>query len=347
MRSPTRTLARRDLRVGERWTYRQRVKNDAIFLLAAAALSVLPRLGKRALDLLGAGLGDLAYFTWPAGRRQALRNVSRVWPDADTTEVRRRVRSVYRTLGRNLADALSLLDPKESAERSLTVPVTALTTLDNSLDQGRGVVFVTGHLGPWERMACALAARGRPITAVVRGSYDPRFDRLVYDRLRRGRDIETIDRSAKGAGISVVHALRRGRVVGFLIDLPGRVPTMPATLFDLPTRVPIGPARIALATRAPVVVGTPAQSPDGGLGVRVEALNYEDLEQGPLADRKLAQRMLDALGRRILALADHWPWMHPSFEEAAGVIATPHPDPIDCRSVAKTTTNCTESAVKD
>ena len=62
----------------------------------------------------------------------------------------------------------------------------ALDTLRDALAEGRGMVFSSAHLGPWERVAASLVAAGLPLTAVAREAYDPRLT-SIYDRLRGGR----------------------------------------------------------------------------------------------------------------------------------------------------------------
>jgi KDO2-lipid IV(A) lauroyltransferase len=165
-------------------------------------------------------------------------------------------------------------------------------------------------------MAAVLASVGFPITTIARESYDPRLQRLVYDRLRTGRNVQAIYRGQPGAAFAMLRTLRKGRVLGFPMDLPGRVPTLPVRLLGQASRLPIGPARIALRTRAPIVVGTPAPGTGGAarLQIRIEPLQAGDLPAADAGERILTQRIADALTDRIEALAMHWPWMHPSFD---------------------------------
>ena len=111
----------------------------------------------------------------------------------------------------------------------------------------------------------------------------------------------------------MMRALRRRRVLGFLMDLPGRIPTLPVVLLGQPSRLPIGPARIALRTGSPVVVGTPAPGENGSLEVRISRLPTDDLAAGSEDEARLTQRIADALSERIRSLPMHWPWMHRSF----------------------------------
>ncbi|HKQ71672.1 MAG TPA: lysophospholipid acyltransferase family protein [Polyangiaceae bacterium] len=299
-----------------RWPRGQRWKNDAIFFAVRFALKVGLFIPRAWLPTVGAWVGLLAHTIFRQARATTVSNLTRVHRWADPDAVRPLARAVFRTLGQNLTDTLALLDPTEPPYRTLALPESSRRVLAEALGEGRGVVYVTCHLGPWERMAALLAQAGFPITTLARRSYDPRLHRLLYEPLRTNRNINVIYRGDPGAAFSVVRALRRGSVLGFLADLPGRVPTRPAELLGLPSRLPIGPARIALRTGAPVVIGTPARAADATLEVRIERLPSEGLGPGEAGESALTQRMADALTQRIQSLPTHWPWMHPSFSES-------------------------------
>jgi KDO2-lipid IV(A) lauroyltransferase len=300
------------------WSLRQRLKNDAIYTAAVAALKLTLAMPRGWLPAFGALMGRACYALLPAARRTALANLALVHPDDDPGTLRAAALATFTTLGRDLADTVALLDPRESPRRTLRVPDRSYRELAAALAEQRGVVYVTCHLGPWERMAALLADLGFPITTLARESYDRRFHALVYEKLRTSRNVEAIYRGHPGAAFAMMRALRRGRVLGFLMDLPGSVPTRPTVLMGRPSRLPLGPARVALRARSPVVVGTPAPGPDGTLEVRIARLPTQDLSDLDGDEERLTQRIADALSDRIRALPHHWPWMHPSFENPPG-----------------------------
>jgi lauroyl/myristoyl acyltransferase len=181
-------------------------------------------------------------------------------------------------------------------------------------------------------MAALLAKLGYPITTVARESYDPRFHGLLYERLRTSRNVEAIYRTDPSAPFAIVRALRRGRVVGFLVDLPSRMaartdagrnqrPFQPVEWLGCPSHIALGPARLALRIGSPIVVGTPAPAApgDGNLCVRIARLPGSDVPAGPAGEAMLCQRIADALSERIRTLEAHWPWMHPSFGPVSAV----------------------------
>ncbi len=312
------------------WTRRQRWKNDAIYAAAVAAVKLGLALPRGWLPHVGSLLGWAAHLLLPRVRRTTLANLALIHPDAAPAARRALARQVYRCLGRDLTDTVALLDPEESPGRTLVLPRESHDVLTSALRRGRGVVYATCHLGPWERMAALLAAEGFPITTVARESYDQRFHPLLYERVRNKRNIEVIYRGDPGASFAIVRALRRGRVLGFLLDLPGRVTTRQVRWLGHPAPVAVGPARIALRTGSPIVVGTPAHLlGDDRLCVHIASLRADDLPPGDEGEAELTQRMADALSERIRSLPAHWPWMHPSFVYGStpAEAATPQPGP--------------------
>jgi KDO2-lipid IV(A) lauroyltransferase len=310
-------------------SWRRAVKNELIYGAATLALRGIGLLPSRWLEPLGRLTGSAAHLLFVRARRIARHNVALVHPRLSPLQRDRLVRTVFRTLGMNLTDTLALLRPREPASRTLEIGAASQSALETALAGGRGVIYVTGHLGPWERMAALLADRGFPITTLARESYDQRFHAMVYDRVRTDRNVHAIYRGRVGAPYAIVRALSRGRVVGFPIDLPGRIPVLPVTFLGQPSHLPVGPARIALRTRSPLVVGTPAPGAGARLEIRIAPLPYDDLPATPEGEAQLTQRIADALSERILALPEHWPWMHPSFGPIrAASIADPPEEPI-------------------
>src|SRR6185436_10298194 len=145
------------------WPVRQRLKNDALYGAAVAGLKMALALPKGWLPAFGALLGRACYALLPAARRTALQNLALVHPEYGPEALRAAARATFADLGHDLTDTLALLDPGESPGRTLLVPEASHLELASALSEGRGVVYITCHLGPWERMAALLAHLGFPI----------------------------------------------------------------------------------------------------------------------------------------------------------------------------------------
>jgi KDO2-lipid IV(A) lauroyltransferase len=307
----------RDLRTGGAWTPAQRAKNDAIWLLARAALAVSRRLPFLVLRGLGRGLGGAAHAVAGKARRTALANVARVFPDLGEKERRDLVRRSFVTMGELLADTVALMRPSGGPLLDLTPEAHAV--LDEARREGRGVIFASAHLGPWERVAASLVAAGVPFAALARESYDPRFAR-VYETLREARGVRVVWRATRGATAGIVRTLREGGVLGVPMDLRARVASCEAPFLGHAAQTPVGPARIALKTGAAVVVGTVAPRPDPraapSLVITATRIPIDGLDGDDDANaRDLTARINRELSRRILDLPHAWVWMHERWTE--------------------------------
>ncbi len=318
-----------DVREGGRWTLAQRAKNDVLWLLVSAAIAGTSRLSPSTLRAIGMALGRLAHRLIPSARRLAAANVAVAFPELDLRARRALVARSYRTLGGYLGEAIAMLDPSRPVAL-LPFATGAREALDSAIAEQRGVVFASAHLGPWERVAATLIDCDLPFTAVAREAYDPRLTRL-YDRLRGGRGLPTIYRGAAGAGAALLRTLRRGHVLGIPMDLASRVPSIDVPFLGRVAPTPVGPARLALRTRAVVVVGVPAPidrsdhtSPEN-LALTVTRIDTRDLEATPEGERVLTERINDVLSASIRALPEAWVWMHPRW--ANGVFEHPTPKP--------------------
>jgi KDO2-lipid IV(A) lauroyltransferase len=290
------------VREGGRWSGPQRAKNLVLYGLASSVLAVTSRLPSAVLAGVGRGVGLFVWAVTPRLRRLAAANVARALPEIAPAARTAFVRRVYVRLGALLGETVAALDPRRPLDPLPLLPG-ARACLDEAVAEGRGVVFASAHLGPWERVAASLVAAGVPLSVVAREPYDARFQRL-YDRLRAGRGVRAIYRGRAGSGRTMVRVLRAGGVLAVPMDLASRVPSVEVPFLDVPAPTPVGPARLALRTGAAIVVGTVAPNHDG-LGITFKRLQVSGADE-----RELSARINEELSARIRALPEAWPWMH-------------------------------------
>jgi Kdo2-lipid IVA lauroyltransferase/acyltransferase len=288
-----------DLREGGRWTARQRIKNDLLYALVMLAVRVAARLPIAFTRALGRALGCAAWALVPSLRRRAEENLARAGIDLAS---RSAFVAMGDLLGATVASLERPLDP-------LPLLPGARACLDAALAEGRGVVFASAHLGPWERVAASLVGAGVPLTVVAREPYDPRFQSL-YDRLRERRGVRAIYRGSRGAAVALARTLRKGGVLGIPMDFASRVPSIDVPFMGVPAPTPSGPAALALRFDAAVVVGTVAIE-RGVMGISFDRIATD----GSVAT--LTTRINAALSARIRAMPAAWPWMHDRWPKRA------------------------------
>jgi len=305
---PVATHRSADLRLGGTWSPAQRIKNGVLCSLVWVALWFARPLPRHALLRIGFALGRLAFVTLRRARRTALANVARVYPAMTTAERLRFVRHCFDTLGTLLGDAVALLRLRSDSP-NLPVSPHARCLFEEARRAQCAVIFVSAHLGPWERVAASLVAAGIPLLTIARESYDPRLTRL-YERLRMLHGVGVVWRDRPGAAARIVRALRHGGVLGVPMDLRSRVASCDVDFMGCPAPTPVGPARLALRARARVVVGSVAPAVDGGVEVTATRIETKDLCAGDDGAHVLTERINSELSRRILALPHAWVWMH-------------------------------------
>jgi KDO2-lipid IV(A) lauroyltransferase len=304
----------RDVREGEAWTLLQTAKNAILYAVTRVALALLAPWPAAWLRAFGRALGRVAYVLVARERRVTKENLSRVFPALGPRAQSRLARAVYVELGGHLGDTVALLSPRH-ALTPLPIEAGSRAVLDAAVQEGRGVLFVSAHLGPWERVAASLVEAGVPLTTLAREGYDPRLTKL-FDELRGRLGVQAIYRGSPGAAVRIVRTLRRGEVLGAPMDLRSRVPSIEVSFLGFPALTAVGPARIALRAGAAVVVGTAMPKPSASEGrapsleITATRIDTSGLLPGPLGERALTEALNAELSRRIRAFPEGWVWMH-------------------------------------
>ena len=217
--------------------------------LVVRMLGVLPRSLARSI---GMAIGRSVYHLHGRLRRVGLRNLELAYPEMPPDERGRILRGVFDTLGRQLADFTHLPDLTAKNVSDLVV-YDGLENYQVAQQLGRGVLFVTAHLGGWELGSYAHALYGHPIKIVVRGLDNKPLNSFV-ERWRTRSGNLTFDKDDFARGL--LAAMRAGETVGILMDTNMTPPQgVFVPFFGIPACTASGLARVALRTDAAVVPG--------------------------------------------------------------------------------------------
>ena len=228
----------------------KRLRNTAVYHATRAFIGLMNVLPRRMALSVSGWVGALSYLVARSSRRLALSNLELAFGDEMSSgQIRQLGRSVFRELGRNVVDVARL--PRITAENvDSLVRIEGLSHLESAYGEGRGVVAVSAHLGNFELMGTFLALKGFTVTVVAAPLYDPRLDALLLkNRERGGLHVVSRDRAAS----AVLRALRKGHVVGLLVDQDTRGGGIAVPFFGRPARTPTGPAVLADRAGAPIV----------------------------------------------------------------------------------------------
>jgi KDO2-lipid IV(A) lauroyltransferase len=278
----------------------------ALVWCVVRSIGVLPRPLARAV---GIGIGRVTYLLHGKLRRVGMRNLGMVFPENSTRERRKILRGVFTSLGRQLAEVC--LFPRYTCENvSRVVIYDGYENFQQAAQRGKGVLFLTGHLGGWELSAFAHALYGHPLHFVMRPLDNPYLDRMVRDyRTMHGNIPILKDDPVR----ELLRAMKEGATVGILMDTNMMPPQgVFVNFFAIPACTPSGLARIALRTNAAVVPGFTVWDP----ALRKYRLRFDpalelvrtgDNEADILANTQLFTDVIEDFVRQY---PDQWLWVH-------------------------------------
>jgi Kdo2-lipid IVA lauroyltransferase/acyltransferase len=274
--------------------------------LIIKGLGILPR---RMARSVGAAMTRFLYLLLPRLRKTAQINLRIAFPGWTPAQRQAVIRRMLRNLGWMAAEFACF--PKYT--RGNIGQVIALDGHDNFLDgqrRGKGVLFLTGHIGAWELSSFAHALYGFPLHYMARPIENRRIDALVNRyRCMSGNQPIFKNESAR----VTLKVLKDAGTIGILADQN----TMPSEavfvdFFGKAASTTTGIARLALHTDAAVVPGYVVW--DDQLG-RYQ-LRFEprvELDRSGNAERdilKNTQKFTKVLEDIIRKYPDQWVWVH-------------------------------------
>jgi KDO2-lipid IV(A) lauroyltransferase len=227
---------------------RQRLEY-ALAWLIIKFVGALPRSLARAAAIL---LGWAVYLLHIRLRHVGRRNLALAFPEKSQHERARILRGVFTSFGRQLAEVC--LFPKYTRENvSEVVVYEGFENFERALARGKGVLFLTAHLGGWELSAFAHSLYGHPLQVVMRPLDNIYLDRMTR-RYRTMHGNQMIDKDDNVRGL--LSAMKAGETVGILMDTNMTPPQgVFVDFFGIPACTASGMARIAMRTDAAVVPG--------------------------------------------------------------------------------------------
>jgi Kdo2-lipid IVA lauroyltransferase/acyltransferase len=269
-------------------------------------LGVVPRPVARALAAAGA---RILLRMLPKLRKTAEFNLQLAFPEWTEAKRREVKRGMVRNLGWMAAEFARL--PQYTAENIEQFVI--LDGHENFLagqSRGKGVIYLTGHIGAWELSSFAHALYGFPLHYMARPLDNGPLDALVnrYRGLSGNTPIFKND-AARG----MLRILKNAGTVGILADQN----TMPeegafVDIFGTPACTTTGIARVALHTEAAVVPGYAYWDEK----IRKYRLRFEppvELTRSGNVERDIVentQRFAKVIEGIIREHPEQWVWLH-------------------------------------
>jgi KDO2-lipid IV(A) lauroyltransferase len=259
-------------------------------------LKAVSRLPLRWIHALGAVIGWGIYLLSPSYAARLRENLVRSGLCANRRSCRKLLRENVAEAGKSVMELAAVwLRPEEETLRLMRA-VHGWDHVEAALARGRGIIFLTPHMGCFEITSLYYAAR-HPITVLYRPPRLKGLQPLMEAGRIRGR--VTLAPTDMGGVRMLLRALKRGEAVGILPDqVPGMGEGVWAEFFGRPAYTMTLAPRLAKATGASVILAWAERLPAGrGFTLWLEPMPFGLDGEAAEAARNL-NRGVEALVRR-------------------------------------------------
>ena len=298
------------------------MKHRLEYLAVRAIGGLVSWLPMSAVRSIGGALGRLVYYVDPPHRRTALENLAAAFPGRPAPEQRALARAMFAHFGSLLLEILKF--GSYTPEQMLAaVDIEGEERFHHAQQQGRGILFFTGHYGYWEIQAQVHALRGYPVSVLARPLDNPLLHDLL-ERIRTRTGGSVIYR--QGAVRKMLRELASNHSLAVLIDQHLHTDAVYVDFFKRPAATTSALAALALRTGAAVIPVFALPLPGGRY-----RLIYEHPVDPPRADdpdavRDFTQRCTDVLEMYVRRHPERWLWMHRRWRDVER--PAPEGDPL-------------------
>ena len=193
------------------------------------------------------------------------------------------------------------------------IELSGLENWEKAHSRGKGVMFITSHLGNWEAMAAGFSSQGRDLLIVTK-HLKPEWvhQTFEFNRLKAGVRGTYEPKTMK----DVLRQLTKGGSVGFVLDQYAGPPIgVRVPFFGVPVGTLQAPAAIVRRTGAAALPAVCYRDSDGRLKVQVGAEIPWEAHENPHEElARNTAKWVASIETSIRSHPDQWLWSHRRFK---------------------------------
>jgi len=230
--------------------FRRSVRYTLVYWLIRLMIGISGLLPRKMWLRICGGLGSVSWYFARETRSLTLRHLSLAFPEKSPSEIKRLSKGTFKMLGKNGGDILRSSGVKDLQGLEKFLITEGLENYEAAHARGKGVIFLTCHLGAFDLQISNMAMRG--LDPSIIGT--PLKDKRLNDLLWNYRNLHGAVPIARGKEtFRMIKVLKSGGSVALLIDQDTKVKTVFVDFFGIPAATPVGAAVLALKTGAAVV----------------------------------------------------------------------------------------------
>ena len=276
--------------------------------LSGSIKKFIAAIPKKYIVKVGNILGGLAYLFDARHRRIVRRNLKFTHPQWPEEHIRKLTLRIFQNMGITVLEICQMTCfSKEDILQK--VSIRGKENLLNTIKSPKGVIMISAHIGNWEMCHLFLSSYLQKSQVVVAQNQPYIIERIIH-KLRTSTGNTII--SKKGAMIKLVRTLRKGKMIGLLIDQgTSRGEGVDVTFFGRNTYATHAASLLAARYNCPVLPVYCIRESDAELTVVVEPplkLHKTDDVRSDL--RTNTQIMTDSVEKMVSLYPEQWLWFH-------------------------------------
>jgi len=262
-------------------------------------------------------LGMIAYTVSPKPRERTIHHLGLAFGrEKSAQEIVALSKRVFIMLGKNAGDILRSLKVKTLDDLSKFLVTHGLENYEMAHAKGKGVMFLTSHLGAFDLQITNMALRGLNPNIIGTALKDERLNELLL-QYRNAYGAIAIERGKES--VRLFKVLKSGGSIAILIDQDTKVKSRFVDFFGMKAATPIGATVLALRTGAAVVPTYVYLDSDGKQHMHI-------LPEIPLVisgDEEVdlvvnTQNFTNFTEKIVREHPDQWVWMHERWKTRPG-----------------------------
>ena len=263
-------------------------------------------------------LGRLAYPFAVQTRTRTLRHLTLAYgKEKSAAEIRALSRRTFEYLGKNAGEMLratASLRTLEDLDKFLVVH--GYENFERAHAKGKGVIFLTCHMGAFDLQVTVMALRGLNPNIIGTPLKDPRVNELLWD-YRNKHGAIAIERGRET--FRMIKVLKSGGSVALLIDQDTRVKSRFVNFFGTSAATPVGATVMGLKTGAAIVPTYIYLGKDWKQHMHILpeiSLNVSGNDEADMVYN--TQIVTNFIEQQVRSHPEQWVWMHERWKTQPG-----------------------------
>lgn len=261
-------------------------------------------------------LGTLAYYFSSHNRTLTQRHLAMAFPDKPTSEIKALAKNVFKMLGKNGGEILRSSKVETLDELNKILVTHGYENFEAANKKGKGVIFLTCHLGAFDLQVTNMALRGLNPNIIGTPLKDARLNDLLW-KYRNNHGAVAIERGKET--FRMIKILKSGGSVALLIDQDTKVKTVFVDFFGTPAATPVGATLMAMKTGAAVVPTYVYLGEDGMQHMHIlpeiPMVDTGDEEKDIFTNTQALTKFIEDTIRKH---PEQWVWMHERWKTRPG-----------------------------